>query len=264
MCDNKILENHKIGIGWFQQMPPFIGEPTNLTQTLQNESLLTLQSGIWDILEIPWINRPSDVIFASNKIRQLVAANKAGLSVPTTSVSNLPEDIRSFSEGRQVIAKNLATPWIEKDKNTMAAYSRLVHKEWLINDKELSFAPVIYQEFHRRKRDFRVIYIGGKIFTVSCTQHKITEDIRLGRSTGEGFEVCSFNDNAALKLKTLMNTLSLDYCAADFFEDEYGKLYFLELNTCGAWWWVDRLFSGKICKAIVDYIEEKNSTYTNS
>ena len=40
-------------------------------------------------------------------------------------------------------------------------------------------------------------------------------------------------------------------------EDELGKMYFLEMNICGAWWWVDRLYDGAICKAITDFIEKR-------
>lgn len=52
-----------------------------------------------------------------------------------------------------------------------------------------------------------------------------------------------------------MKTLEIGYCAADFMEDMHGNLYFLELNTCGSWWWVDRFYEGGICQALADYLE---------
>jgi hypothetical protein len=50
-----------------------------------------------------------------------------------------------------------------------------------------------------------------------------------------------------------MQKLQIDYCAAaDFMEDKNGNLFFLEVNTCGAWWWLDKLYNGAICKSIAD------------
>jgi len=49
-----------------------------------------------------------------------------------------------------------------------------------------------------------------------------------------------------------MQALQLDYCAADFMEDKNGNLFFLEVNTCGAWWWLDQLYDSAICNSLAD------------
>lgn len=84
------------------------------------------------------------------------------------------------------------------------------------------------------------------------TQRK---DVRKEAGTGESYEACDFDANTLQKLQALMNALRLDYCAADFMEDRDGNLFFLEVNTCGAWWWLDRLYDGAICRAMADALE---------
>ncbi len=180
--------------------------------------------------------------------------------MPETLISNNPLAIREFSKGRTIVAKNLATPWIVADESTRAAYTRIVDPKWLLDDVALSFAPIIYQEYHERKRDIRVVVVDDKVFSASCVPgpHQ-REDVRKGSSTGESFRACNLDQGALNKLRQLMHVLSLDYCAADFMEDKKGNLFFLETNTCGAWWWLDRLYNGSICQSIADSLLRRAS-----
>jgi hypothetical protein len=253
VCDGKRIGKSEIAVGWCQQLPPYLGQTGNKKQCLQRENLLALQLATVDLLPIPWFNRPRFVLYASNKINQIVAARSVGLKVPTTLVSNDPAAIRSFAYKRTIVAKNLATPWIISRRETLAAYTKIVDPSWLTNDKALSFAPVIYQEYKERKKDFRVVMIDNVAFVASCVPgpHQ-QEDIRRGKRTGESWKACEFDTETLRKLHSLMQKLQIDYCAADFMEDKNGNLFFLEVNTCGAWWWLDRLYDGAICKSIAD------------
>ena len=254
-CDDRRIFTREIAIGWCQQLPPYLDQPTNEQECLQNQNLWALQSAAFDLLPIPWLNHPRDVLRASNKVLQLAVARNIGLVIPATLISNQPDEIRAFAQHRPVVAKNLATPWIVSHGKTRAAYTRIIDNNWLADDAALSFCPVIYQEYHRRKRDFRVVVIGKKSFAASCEPNeRQREDVRREVRTGESFVECTFDKNTLKKLHLLMKTLSLDYSAADFMEDEEGNLYFLEVNTCGAWWWLDRLYEGKICNGITDFL----------
>lgn len=257
-CDDREINGNDIGVGWCQQLPPYLGQDANEIRSLQNENLWAAHLAGLDGLEIPWFNKPSSVVSASNKMTQLALAQSVGLRIPRTLVSNEPSEIRAFAEDRSIVAKNLATPWIELGEETRAAYTKRVSPDWLVDDNGLKFCPVIYQEFHPRKRDYRVVVAGDHVFPVSCEPNENQqEDVRRGTATGESFEACGFDAKAIQKLRLLMRKLSIEYCAADFMEDKSGKLYFLETNICGAWWWVDRLYDGKICEAIADYLQKR-------
>jgi glutathione synthase/RimK-type ligase-like ATP-grasp enzyme len=253
-CDNRSISSANIGIGWCQQLWPYTGQVADQKACLQRRNLLALQSESFDLIGVPWLNRPTNAQFASNKIRQLIYAQSVGLNVIETLISNIPDDIRKFCSQFPSIAKSLATPWIVEKQNARAAYTRMVRGEWLNDDEALSFSPVIYQRFCKRRKDIRVVVVDGKVFAAQCIPNQAQiEDVRLDGATGQGFIVCDFDKKIMEQLLALMRKLSIEYCSADFMEDEDGILYFLETNVCGAWWWVDRLYNGAICQTIVNY-----------
>lgn len=258
-CDGMKIASSDISVGWCQQLPPYLGQASTERDCLQRENLLALQLAAFDLLLIPWFNKPNRVLYASNKILQLKAARSVGLVTPKTLVSNDPVAIRNFASERTVVAKNLATPWvIRPGRETQAAYTRIVEPAWLQDENALSFAPVIYQEYCERKRDIRVVAVGDKIFSASCIPgpHQ-REDVRKEVGAGESYEPCELEQEILNKLAALTRTLELDYCAADFMEDKDGNLFFLEVNTCGAWWWLDRLYDGAICHALADALQSR-------
>lgn len=263
LCDGRYVTGEEIVVGWCQQLPPYLGQAASENECLQRESLWAMQFSALELLPTRWLNKPSNVLHASQKIHQIVVAQTVHLAVPDTLVSSSPRTIRNFASGRQIVAKNLATPWVVSHETTRAAYTRIIDSAWLEDDAALSFAPVIYQEYHERKRDIRVVVIDDKVFAASCIPglHQ-REDVRKESGTGESFIACDFDPDALTKLRELMRALSLDYCAADFMVNREGKLLFLEVNTCGAWWWLDRLYDGAICQSIADALVYRASGYS--
>lgn len=255
-CDGKNIASSDIAVGWCQQLPPYLGQAGSERDCLQRENLLALQLAAFDLLSVPWFNKPSHVIRASNKIHQMALAKTVGLTMPRTIVSNSPSAIRAFVRGQTTVAKNLATPWVVSPTETRAAYTRIVDPSWFSDNTALSFAPVIYQEYRERKRDIRVVIVGDSVFAASCVPgpHQ-REDVRKETGAGESYRAYDFDADALQKLRALMRALNLDYCAADFMEDMDGNLFFLEVNTCGAWWWLDRLYDGAICRALANTLE---------
>lgn len=255
-CDGLVINGEDIGVGWCQQLPPYLGQPADTRQSLQNENLWAAHFAVFDALDLPWFNKPSNVVRAANKALQLLTAQSVGLNFSATLISNAPQQIRDFAGNRSTVAKNLATPWVVSDQETYAAYTKLVTSDWLADDKGLTFCPIIYQTYQPRKKDYRVVAVGDRIFAASCEPgENQREDIRRGTTTGAGFIACVFDPHTIQRLMTLMKAFSIEYCAADFMEDEAGNLYFLEMNVCGAWWWVDSLYGGEICRAITEYLQ---------
>lgn len=256
-CDGRCVTSKDISVGWCQQLPPYLGQAGGERECLQRENLLALQLSAFDLLPIPWLNKPSCVLYASNKVSQLVVARSVGFAVPKTLISNDPIAIREFARKQAVVAKNLATPWIVRSHNeTRAAYTRIVDPAWLCDDAALSFAPVIYQEYHERRRDIRVVVIGDTTFSASCEPgpHQ-REDVRKESGAGESYRACKISEEMRGKLFAAMRDLNIEYCAADFMEDNHGNMFFLEVNTCGAWWWLDQLYDGAICRALASALQ---------
>lgn len=259
MCDGREQSSSDFGVGWCQQLPPYLGQACSTEESLQRKNLWTAHLAAFECLDVPWLNKPQQVLYASNKALQLAQAQKVGLNVPATLISNLPRDIRVFAKQQQTVAKNLATPWVVSPEETRAAYTKIVEPDWLAESTELEFCPVIYQAFHSRSKDYRVVVVGDKVFAAYCKPREgqkadVRRDGGNDIATGEAYQACEFDAPTAQKLQRLMKNLSISYCAADFMEDQQGNIYFLEVNTCGAWWWIDQLYEGRICNAITDYL----------
>src|SRR3989344_961933 len=102
-CVGRKLNASDIGVGWCQQLPPHLGQVANEMQSLQNGNLWAAQLAALDGLTVPWLNKPSSVINASNKMTQLAVARSVGLKVPRTLVSNEPNDIRAFARNKSIV-----------------------------------------------------------------------------------------------------------------------------------------------------------------
>jgi glutathione synthase/RimK-type ligase-like ATP-grasp enzyme len=227
---------------------------------MQNENLACAYFGALKLHSFPWINGPGAVQESGNKVLQLSAARNAGLRIPETLISNRPEEIRSFCADGISVIKNLATPWLLDGRSATAAYTVIADPEWIQEDSSMISCPAIYQRFSKRACDYRVVMIGEAVFAARCVPQAHQEiDVRRGASTQHGYRPCEFDTRQLAGLKHLLGHFGLSYCSADFMEDTDGNLYFLDLNSCGAWWWVDDLYHGQVRTVICDHIEDKLS-----
>lgn len=261
-CDNNCISSDEISVGWFQQQPPFTGQPSNESQILQRQNLQASIIFLSDNFNWKWFNKMDNVYKSGNKILQLNVAKNIGFEIMPTLISNNPSHIRNFyNTHKNIIAKSLSVSWIIDKEQTFAAFTQKVEDSWLTHDEELSYTPVIYQKYCKRKCDYRVVVVGENCYAVSCkpnAQQMI--DIRHSDKTGDNFTPCTFDDSLTKKLKSFMNSLGIDYCSADFMEDEKGNIFFLEANLCGAWWWVDQHYNGEIAQAIANELINRLNT----
>lgn len=253
--DDKSIYLTDITHVWFQQPPPFTGQPSNFEQTIQRNNMVTFLEATFSLLSVKWLNKISNVFSASNKVLQLHWATYVGLLIPETCISNDPLIIRSFCSKKQSIVKNLNSPWVIQDNNTVVSSTNLVQDDWIKDDEAVMFCPLIYQHFVERKHDYRVVILGDSVFVARCNSEMGDPiDVRVNNSTGSNFYQCEINDKYINKLRSLMKILGIDYCSSDFIEDYNGNIYFLEMNICGAWWWMDKLYDGKILDAFIEYL----------
>lgn len=255
--DGRSIELSEIRCAWFQQSPPFTGQPNNFEQTLQRNNLVTFLEASFELLAAKWLNKPSNVLRASNKMLQLHFASKAGLQIPESCISNDPSTVRAFCSKGSAVVKNLNSPWVAEDNDTIISYTELVHDEWIQDDQPVIFCPLIYQRFVERKHDYRVVILGDAVFVSRCDSEKgDLVDVRRNNETGSNFYEHNIDAEQIIKLRKLMQVFGVNYCSADFIEDQSGNIFFLEMNLCGAWWWMDNIFDGKILDTFVRYLTD--------
>lgn len=255
--DGRVIELSEISHAWFQQSPPFTGQPCDLEQTLQRNNLTTFLEASFELSEVKWLNKPSNVMRASNKMLQLHFASMVGLRVPETCISNNPHDVREFCSKGITVVKNLNSPWIAEGDGTIISYTELVQDEWIQDNNAIIFCPLIYQRFVQRKHDYRVVVLGDAVFVSRCdSENGDPVDVRRNNETGSNFYEHSIGAEHIIGLRKLMHVFRVDYCSADFIEDQHGNILFLEMNLCGAWWWMDKVFEGKILDTFVEYLTD--------
>lgn len=254
-CDGRVVSDNDIGVCWLQQLPCYSDE-----DSINRKNKHSALFGALSVLKCPWLNRPSKVINANNKIQQLNVAKSVGFKIPDTIVSDRPKNIRSFfySDSRETIAKNLSTPWVVSSKSTLVAYTKKVEKSWLREDYALNSAPVIYQKFLERAKDIRVVVVGNDVYPAYTTTNNIEERFDIRRqSLQKNYKKYEIPDSVSNSLRKMLSKLQLDYCSADLVETTDGDYYFLDLNTTGAWWWVDEIYNQKIRESFVNFFKLK-------
>lgn len=201
------------------------------------------------------LDKYSVVQNAENKLKQLVLAQEAGLSVPPTIFSNQPEDIFRFIESQndQVVVKMQGVlSWSMKGDSDFF-YTQKIQSADLKDATVLSAYPMIYQKLIRKEYELRVIYIDGDCYSGKIPS--LDENIIDWRIPGLHFnwEKGTLPDSTKKKLKTLMDRLHLKFGAIDMIKSiDDGHYYFLEVNPTGEWGMLQRDLDLPIARKIAE------------
>jgi glutathione synthase/RimK-type ligase-like ATP-grasp enzyme len=196
------------------------------------------QSLIWGVLEgasSRVINRPSAEGLAAKKPHQLRLAQRVGLKVPRTLMTNDPQQVKAFYEevGGACVYKTFTAPWWKMVE------TRLFTKDDFLNLPKLRHAPAIFQEYVVAARHIRVSIFGDEIFAASVNveddnglvDHRLRPNLRM--------EPWAISNDLASKLNNLRVQLGLDYGCVDLIESRDGVCWFLEFNPSGQFLYVE-------------------------
>ena len=123
----------------------------------------TAFQGLYQSLDAYWINIPSRDSVAHHKPYQLALAQKIGLEVPPTLMTNDVEEAHAFwrqHDGEVIYKQFLALP------DTWRETRRLGPQEQAVADS-IAIAPVIFQRHVAAVADIRVTAIGGRLFAAA-------------------------------------------------------------------------------------------------
>ena len=175
------------------------------------------------------INPLRGELAATPKPFQLHKAGEAGLRIPSTLITNDPEEARIFLEslGRPAIFKVLTgTSWqFVETRRFEPAYAEAL--------ESVRYAPVIFQELIDADLDIRVTVVDNSIFAVSIQAHHpgARLDWRMDLASEiRRHELPQAVQSAILKL---MRALGLRFGALDLRLTPDGEYVFLEVNPGG-------------------------------
>lgn len=242
------LDARDIQTVWWRRPEPFdMGRGLSAANAeFSFRQVLEALGGLAASLDARWVNEPWRDAAASHKPRQLALAERLGLSVPATLVTNDPEDARAFlaRRGRRAVHKALhgiADTWRP---------TRLVGPKDLAPLDGLRWAPVVFQEYVPGV-DVRVTVVGDRLFPIEI-------DVRDTRSPEDFRPVwreapvapCTLPDEVERRLRALVSELGLRFAAIDLRRRDDGEHVFLEVNPSGQWLFLEERTGQPITAAV--------------
>lgn len=238
---------------WWRRVRPFVPHPglsagdTAFAFRQTHEAI----QGFWASLQARWVNQPWRNEIAGHKAHQLPVAERCGLRVPRTLVTN------DVARAEAFVAAARAAPVIHK-----ALHATPVdwHPTRRLSDAEradlsaVRLAPVILQEYVDGV-DLRVYVVGDLIFAAEIDARATAspEDFRTVFADAR-VAPCTLPPAVEAGLRRLMSELGIVYGAIDLRRRADGEHFFLEVNPAGLWLFVEERTGLPISAAIADLL----------
>lgn len=193
---------------------------------------------------VKWLNNPTDIYKAEIKPYQLFIANKLGIKIPKTTVSNVT--LNSDFEFQAI--KSIDTAIVSSGENEGFVYTEIYKKNELEEVKYTS--PFFIQQGLVPKTDIRVTVIENDVVAIKIASDKeINEDWRRYKDelTYSIFELPKEVHDFCINYT---KTLNLNFGAIDLVihNNDY---YFIEINPTGEWSWLQKNTGYNFDKLIV-------------
>jgi glutathione synthase/RimK-type ligase-like ATP-grasp enzyme len=193
--------------------------------------------GLWYSLDARWVNDPVRDQVAQRKAYQLKIAQEVGLRIPTTLMTNDPDEARRFVDARayrKVVYKSFSSTeqeWRE---------TRILRDDEMLLLDQVSHAPVIFQHYVEAKYDLRISTVGDELFpaAIHSQQTDYTVDCRIDISQAK-IAAVEIPDDIEDRLRELKRCLGLVYGAIDMRLTPEGDYVFLEINPGGQFMYIE-------------------------
>jgi glutathione synthase/RimK-type ligase-like ATP-grasp enzyme len=260
LCQNleqKVLEAADIGAIWWHRPQPFQLDPGILREshrTFAYNECWEAFTGFWQTLDSQWVNHPLRDQAAARKAYQLKVAERIGLDVPKTLISNNPDEARRFIQTlgyEHTVYKAFSATeanWRE---------TRILRQEELDLLRNVRHAPVIFQEYIAGGPDLRITIVNRAIFAAAIyaqdTEYPIDFRVTMHSARIEPFDIPGPLKD---KLRLFMARLGLIYGAIDMRRAEDGRYVFFEVNPAGQWLFIEQRTHQPITSMVAETLAE--------
>ena len=252
---NRAIDCSRVRSAWFRHanVAPVIQSAGPDQEAFVSQECAAYLAGFWDCLDWWWINRPSAIVNASLKLKQLALAQALGLRIPRTIATNSPNAARAFVASCESIAKTIMSAGYVQGGQKYSIFTTEIAVEQ-IDEVGFRQAPTIIQERIPNKFDLRVTVVGSRVFSICIRKPKDVDEVDWRAVDPKIIRYEEFR--APHKLQStcieLVRALGLTYAALDFVVTPEGECVFLELNPSGQWGWLEDVTEGRITNALVD------------
>lgn len=195
-----------------------------------------------------------------SKEEQMKIASALGLNIPETCITNSPEEARRFvlDHEQGAIVKMQSSFAIYREGREHVVFTNVITKDNLGSIDSLQYCPMQFQEKIEKARELRITIVGDAVFAFAVDSQKM-ENAKVDWRR-EGLELLAqwepYELPAAIKEKLLrlMDIYGVNYGAIDIIVTPDDEYYFLEINSAGEYFWLDRLVEHKISEQIANVL----------
>jgi len=197
-----------------------------------------------ELLPVRCINRYSASRMIRNKSVQLVLAQRCGMRVPATLMSNAPGPVRGYlhQNADPSICKAFFPHIWRNDENQSVAVTETfqLSEDILPADEVLTYAPAIYQQMIAKQFDVRLVLLGSAVYSYALHNPKGSIDWRQDVTQG-AVHVESIATPAEVTQQVLAfaKKSGIVFGSFDFGVDREGHWWFFEVNEQGQFLWLD-------------------------
>ncbi|MBN6053980.1 hypothetical protein JYK22_18710, partial [Nonomuraea sp. RK-328] len=224
---------------------------------LQAEVML---DGVWSLLDARWLpGRRADELRAHNKVFHLARAIELGFSVPDTTYTNDPARLTEAYEaaGGRLVAKQIASDRFQLDGVQHRAYTTVVTRRHLTSRHRVRHEPVVLQPYMPKAVELRVIVVGEQVLAAEIDasgSRAARDDWRHYDNDRVRYAPHALPADVARRCALLVSEVGLTYAALDFIVTPGGEYVFLELNSNGAWGFVELWAGLPVSDAIAGWL----------
>ncbi|WP_299222304.1 grasp-with-spasm system ATP-grasp peptide maturase [uncultured Aquimarina sp.] len=204
-----------------------------------------------------------------NKPIVLELAQKFGLTIPSTLITNSKDDLNLFFENNnhRIITKSIEEIIIDhkhylNDEEYLHFYQITNLLESLDNTPS-KFAPSLFQEYIDKKYEIRTVFFNNEFYSASVFT-QINEDTKIdmrNRKANHFTRYMPYKLDSEIEagILKLMNHLELNFGVIDFIKSIDNEYYFLEINPVGQYGDVSLYCNYGIHKKIAEYLIKNES-----
>jgi hypothetical protein len=195
-----------------------------------------------------------------SKEEQLRKAVRHGLKIPATCISNDPQEVKQFIEQVEgsVVTKMQSSFAIYREKEEHVVFTNELTDDHLQDLDGLKYCPMVFQEKIEKKLELRITIVGRKIFAFSIDSQQIDNARVDWRKEGvaliDNWQPYQLPANIEKSLHAFMDDYNINYGAIDILVSPDDEYYFLEINSAGEFFWLDRLCDNAISKHLANVL----------
>jgi glutathione synthase/RimK-type ligase-like ATP-grasp enzyme len=230
------------------RFPPALSNPTDLR--FARSEAATAFFGLYQALDAFWVNDPVRDEAAHHKPWQLALAQKMGLGIPITLMTNDPEEARDFwrqHEGNVIYKQFRATAEVWSE-------TRRLREEEMALVENVRVTPVIFQRYVDAIADIRVTVIGDGLFAAAADMRNAEYPLDFRYNLNLPWKRHELPKTVEDNLLQLTRRFGLEYGAIDLRLTPEGEYIFLEINPAGQFLWIEHATGQKIAQALAAHL----------